>query len=63
MPKYNPKIATRITPTAGQEITVFQQLIGNFGRFENKNDKISSFNCVVLFGSNDPKLPMRPEAI
>ena len=32
------KIATRKTPTAGQEITVFQQLIGNFGRFENKND-------------------------
>ena len=32
------KIATRKTPTAGQEITVFQQLIGNFGRFESKND-------------------------
>ena len=37
--EYNPKIATRKTPTAGQEITVFQQLIGNFGRFENKNDQ------------------------
>ena len=35
----SPKIATRKTPTAGQEITVFQQLIGNFGRFENKNDQ------------------------
>ena len=35
----NPKIATRKTPTAGQEITVFQQLIGNFGRFESKNDQ------------------------
>ena len=35
----NPKIVTRKTPTAGQEITVFQQLIGNFGRFENKNDQ------------------------
>ena len=35
----NPNIATRKTPTAGQEITVFQQLIGNFGRFENKNDQ------------------------
>ena len=34
-----PKIATRKTPTAGQEITVFQQLIGNFGRFESKNDQ------------------------
>jgi len=33
------KIATRKTPTAGQEITVFQQLIGNFGRFESKNDQ------------------------
>ena len=37
--EYNPKIAIRKTPTAGQEITVFQQLIGNFGRFENKNDR------------------------
>ena len=37
--EYNPKIATRKTPTAGQGITVFQQLIGNFGRFENKNDQ------------------------
>ena len=37
--EYNPKIATRETATAGQEITVFQQLIGNFGRFENKNDQ------------------------
>ena len=35
----NPNIATRKTPTAGQEITVLQQLIGNFGRFENKNDQ------------------------
>ena len=35
----SPKIATRKTPTAGQEITVFQQLIGNFGRFESKNDQ------------------------
>tara|TARA_Y100000589_G_scaffold224069_1_gene211599 strand:+ start:417 stop:833 length:417 start_codon:yes stop_codon:yes gene_type:complete len=35
----NTNIATRKTPTAGQEITVFQQLIGNFGRFENKNDQ------------------------
>ena len=34
-----PKIASRKTPTAGQEITVFQQLIGNFGRFESKNDQ------------------------
>ena len=34
-----PNVATRKTPTAGQEITVFQQLIGNFGRFENKNDQ------------------------
>ena len=34
-----PEISTRKTPTAGQEITVFQQLIGNFGRFENKNDQ------------------------
>lgn len=34
-----PKIATRKTPTAGQEITVFQQLIGNFGRFDSKNDQ------------------------
>ena len=32
-----PNVATRKTPTAGQEITVLQQLIGNFGRFENKN--------------------------
>ena len=37
--EYNPKIATGKTPTAGQEITVFQQLIGNFGRFEDKNDQ------------------------
>ena len=35
----NPEISTRKTPTAGQEITVLQQLIGNFGRFENKNDQ------------------------
>ena len=34
-----PNVATRKTPTAGQEITVLQQLIGNFGRFENKNDQ------------------------
>ena len=31
--------AKRKTPTAGQEITILQQLIGNFGRFENKNDQ------------------------
>ena len=37
--EFDPKIATRKTPTAGQEITVFQQLIGNFGRFESKNDQ------------------------
>ena len=37
--EYYPKLATRKTPTAGQEITVLQQLIGNFGRFENKNDQ------------------------
>ena len=37
--KLNPEISTRKTPTAGQEITVLQQLIGNFGRFENKNDQ------------------------
>ena len=35
----NAEISTRRTPTAGQEITVLQQLIGNFGRFENKNDQ------------------------
>tara|TARA_Y100001934_G_scaffold100118_1_gene123237 strand:- start:885 stop:1337 length:453 start_codon:yes stop_codon:yes gene_type:complete len=35
----NPEISPRKTPTAGQEITVLQQLIGNFGRFENKNDQ------------------------
>jgi len=33
------KITNRKTPTAGQEITVFQQLIGNFGRFESKKDQ------------------------
>ena len=37
--EFNPKIANRKTPTAGQEITVFQQLIGNFGRFESKDDQ------------------------
>ena len=37
--EFNPEISTRKTPTAGQEITVLQQLIGNFGRFENKNDQ------------------------
>ena len=37
--EYKTKIVTRKTPTAGQEITVFQQLIGNFGRFEDKNDQ------------------------
>ena len=31
--------AKRKTTTAGQEITILQQLIGNFGRFENKNDQ------------------------
>ena len=35
----NIELVSRTTPTAGQKITILQQLIGNFGRFNDKADQ------------------------